>query len=140
MNETESHLQAEANVFVTHPLGFKTHFKILGSAKVIVGNMDVLIQGLIAKGYAPDQGPARQPAQNGAERSGASKGKPKSGVRQVQRQRASADAPECEFCGGDVWDNTDTKRGNQPDYKCKDKDCGAAAWIQEDGELRWKEG
>ena len=64
---------------------------------------------------------------------------PRSGVRQVQRQRAT-DVPQCDFCEGDVWDNRRTRTGQQPDFKCKDKEaCGAGGWIQEDGSVRWKQ-
>lgn len=37
---------------------------------------------------------------------------------------------ECPKCDGPMWDNRRTKRGNQPDYKCKD--CGWAVWLNED--------
>lgn len=33
-------------------------------------------------------------------------------------------------CGSDMWDNRATKKGNQPDYKCKDKTCGKAVWVE----------
>ena len=37
----------------------------------------------------------------------------------------------CPECGGKVWDNRDTKKGNQPDFKCQRKDkCGWAAWVK----------
>ena len=46
--------------------------------------------------------------------------------------------PKCAVCGGDVWDNRNDKRNPKaPDFKCKDKDCGHAAWIQKDGALKW---
>lgn len=52
-----------------------------------------------------------------------------------------AGVPQCRFCDGDVWDNRDDKRNaKSPDYKCKKKSCGAAAWIKEDGELNWQKG
>lgn len=41
----------------------------------------------------------------------------------------TADHP-CPDCGGKVWDNRESKKGNQPDFKCQKKDdCGWAAWI-----------
>ena len=65
-----------------------------------------------------------------------------------QRQAAAPSAPagvltkvRCQFCQGQVWDNREDKRSAKgPDFKCRDKDCGAAAWVQKDGELRWVEG
>jgi hypothetical protein len=31
-----------------------------------------------------------------------------------------------------MWDNRATKKGRQPDFKCKDKDnCGKAVWIED---------
>lgn len=34
----------------------------------------------------------------------------------------------CPACGGPMWDNRATKTGKQPDFKCKDKQCGKAVW------------
>lgn len=37
-----------------------------------------------------------------------------------------AGPPSCPVCKGPMWDNTQNKRNpNSPDYKCKDKVCGA---------------
>lgn len=36
----------------------------------------------------------------------------------------------CPACGGPMWDNRETKKGKQPDFKCKDKaGCDHAVWI-----------
>lgn len=36
---------------------------------------------------------------------------------------------QCPDCGGEMWDNRTTKKGNQPDFKCKDKSCDKAVWV-----------
>lgn len=37
----------------------------------------------------------------------------------------------CPACGGDMWDNRLTKTNpKQPDFKCKDAECGKAVWLQ----------
>lgn len=39
-------------------------------------------------------------------------------------------APDpCPECGGKMWDNSDIKKGKAPDYKCKDKNCDGAVWL-----------
>lgn len=45
--------------------------------------------------------------------------------------KSGGDAPyPCPDCGGGCWDNRETKKGNQPDFKCKDKNgCGWAGWL-----------
>ena len=35
----------------------------------------------------------------------------------------------CPVCGKKMWDNTATKRGNQPDYKCQDKACDGKHYL-----------
>ena len=54
---------------------------------------------------------------------------------------APGGVPSCQYCSGQVWDNREDKRNPKaPDYKCKNKQgCGAAAWINEDGSLYWKQ-
>ena len=37
--------------------------------------------------------------------------------------------PNCEACGGPMWDNRKTKTGRQPDFKCRDRQCGKAVWL-----------
>ena len=149
MNDEErrSNPTAEANVFCVSPTGFKTHFKLTfpEAAGVTVGlkNLNNLIEALSGAGYKPDSmgagavavaaAPAAQPAPL-----------PKGGggLRQVNRQ-PSNQGIFCEFCDGPVYDNTapGAKRNPKaPDYKCKDKECGGAAWIRDDGTLAWKEG
>lgn len=41
----------------------------------------------------------------------------------------AADVPDCPECGGPMWDNRTTKRGKQPDFKCKSKSCNKAVWL-----------
>ncbi len=89
------------------------------------------------------QAPRPQPAQKAT---GSSSLRQDSNGRLQQRRQPAPkpqrdDVPVCDFCGGPVWDNRDSKRNpSQPDYKCRDKEsCGGAGWIQEDGTIRWKE-
>lgn len=44
------------------------------------------------------------------------------------RAQAISDVPKCPDCGGQMWDNRKTKKGRQPDFKCKDKGCNKAVW------------
>src|ERR1041385_7141678 len=40
----------------------------------------------------------------------------------------------CPVCEGPMYDNRETKRNpKQPDYKCKDKNCGKAIWLTPKG-------
>ena len=39
-------------------------------------------------------------------------------------------AQACPDCGGPMWDNRSTKKGNQPDFKCKDRSCNKAVWLE----------
>lgn len=36
----------------------------------------------------------------------------------------------CPKCRGPLWDNRARKKGNQPDFKCKDKSCGKGIWLE----------
>jgi len=39
---------------------------------------------------------------------------------------------ECPKCGGEMWDNRVSKKNPKgPDYKCKDKTCGEAIWLND---------
>lgn len=50
-----------------------------------------------------------------------------------ERTSPSAQGPECPKCGGPMWDNRHDKRSaRSPDYKCKDKKCGEAVWLDDD--------
>ncbi len=40
---------------------------------------------------------------------------------------------QCPDCGGAMWDNRETKKGKQPDYKCKNRDCSKAVWLEKKG-------
>lgn len=44
-------------------------------------------------------------------------------------EEAAEDAPRCPECSGPMWDNRTTKKGNQPDFKCKDRGCNKAVWL-----------
>lgn len=44
-------------------------------------------------------------------------------------QAQADDVPSCPECGGQMWDNRATKKGKQPDFKCKDKACNKAVWL-----------
>lgn len=48
-------------------------------------------------------------------------------VRQVSKSSTASE--KCPDCGGAMWDNRDTKKGKQPDFKCKDKSCNKAVWL-----------
>jgi hypothetical protein len=41
----------------------------------------------------------------------------------------AADVPNCPSCEGPMWDNRQTKKGNQPDFKCKDRNCNKGIWL-----------
>ena len=61
-----------------------------------------------------------------------------SGPQQANTKPAKSPVPPCNYCAGDVWDNRENKRSkNGPDFKCKERECGGAAWIQKDGSLKW---
>ena len=46
------------------------------------------------------------------------------------------DVPPCPKCDGPMWDNRTNKLNPRgPDYKCKDKECGGAAWLARAGEF-----
>ena len=48
-------------------------------------------------------------------------------------------AVTCGICGNDTWDNREGKRNPKaPDYKCRDKNCGGAAWMNEGVLSAWK--
>jgi hypothetical protein len=36
----------------------------------------------------------------------------------------------CPVCQGPLHDQRATKRGNQPDLKCRDRNCDGAIWLQ----------
>ena len=37
---------------------------------------------------------------------------------------------KCPDCDGPMWDNRENKKNPKgPDFKCKDKDCGKAVWL-----------
>ena len=134
---------SEINLFALDPKGFKFHMKITADTPPedlnrLLKNYHTFSAALKEEGFVPEtaSSPARrpQPSRGGraTERS-ARRGTPHKAVDTV---------PECDSCGGPVWDNREDKMSEKsPDFKCKDKEsCGAAAWIREDGSLRWVEG
>src|SRR5258707_13462316 len=43
-----------------------------------------------------------------------------------------ADAPSCPRCGGEMWDNRESKRNPRaPDFKCKNRTCDGAVWPKD---------
>lgn len=38
-------------------------------------------------------------------------------------------APSCPVCRGPMTDQRATKKGNQPDLKCSNRDCDGAVWL-----------
>ncbi len=43
---------------------------------------------------------------------------------------------QCPKCGGAMWDNRETKKNpRQPDFKCKNKSCDEAMWLDK-GQLK----
>jgi hypothetical protein len=138
-----------ANVFLDSPEGVRVHFQITEGTPtedvLTLGlTVDALIQAKANEGYSAavmqDRG-GRQPQPAAPRQQNQQQGnnQPRNGIRAVSRPPASSEA--CDFCGGDTWDNTENKRNPKgPDYKCKARNCGAAAWVQEDGTLFWKAG
>lgn len=41
----------------------------------------------------------------------------------------------CPKCGKEVWDNRLTKKGNQPDYRCKNRACDGAIWLKKKADI-----
>lgn len=128
MTQETPTLAAEANIFATNPEGFKVHFKLItDNPAKIVANMETLAAGLVTKGYTPD-------ASMNHEAAPAPRGRGK--------ENGATDVPVCKDCGGPVWDNRGNKRSpKSPDFKCKDRDCEAAGWLdKKSGEVRWQSG
>jgi hypothetical protein len=41
---------------------------------------------------------------------------------------------QCPDCGGPMWDNRETKKKpTQPDFKCKNRACDKAVWLDKKG-------
>jgi len=46
---------------------------------------------------------------------------------------AETQTPPCPKCGGEMWDNRESKRNPRaPDFKCKDKGCDGVVWPPRD--------
>lgn len=121
---------AEINIFLKTPEGFKGHIKITElDYRRIAGTMEVVSQALLAKNFTPDAGLAGSRGDDGM-----------AGVTPIPNPQ-TAPPPPCEYCGGAVWDNRKNKKNPKgPDFKCKDSECGGAAWLNKEGDLHWKEG
>lgn len=52
--------------------------------------------------------------------------------------KSSTASEKCPECGGAMWDNRQTKKGNQPDFKCKDRGCNKGVWLNQDAVERPK--
>jgi hypothetical protein len=58
-------------------------------------------------------------------------------VRELRRNGSASSPPTapaqvppfCPVCQGSMKDQRATKRGNQPDYKCCNRDCDGAMWL-----------
>lgn len=122
-NETD--YAVEVNLFIRTPEGFDGHLKLTGVPyRSCIKTVADLSLALLERGfvYSPKAGG----------------GKPAS-VPQEEEKSGVGPAPACQFCKGEVWDNRgDKPSAKSPDFKCKKKDCGAAAWIKDDGSLNWK--
>ena len=52
---------------------------------------------------------------------------------------APTNGPGCPECGGDMWDNRESRSGRQPDYKCKNRgQCNGAIWLTDDERSAFK--
>ena len=133
----------EAKVFVQRADAV-VHFTISGEdVGAVTANVSELMGWLDVNEFTAHNGFGSQgaPSVKAAGKAGGPKAQTRTRTpqRAVQRQQTADDVPECDFCGGPCWDNRNDKRSpTGPDFKCKDKSCGAAAWEQEDGELTWK--
>ena len=142
----------EAKLFTESPEGIKIHWQVdADNVVALTKNTDDLLNWLIGNEFhgdpgfgkttvAPDAIPFRPKQDDGVPFDTA--GGQYNGPAPSQRpQQASSlgPAPQCGFCSGDVWDNRGNERSEKaPQFKCKDKDCGGAAWIKKDGGLNWK--
>jgi hypothetical protein len=55
---------------------------------------------------------------------------PANGAPGRQPQAApEGDMIDCPSCSGPMWDNRLTKKGRQPDLKCRDRECDKAIWL-----------
>lgn len=51
------------------------------------------------------------------------------------KQRKNGNVPNCPKCAGPMWDNREGKTNpKQPDFKCKNKECGGAIWPPKDAQ------
>ena len=124
----------EVNVFVTSPEGFSGHIKATDVQEDnVVAMLLALSAELSQNGFTGGRGGALTLNKNApADTVPFEDGKPRPWTKPPAQ-----DVPKCDYCGGAVYDNRENKRNPKgPDFKCKDKTCGAAAWIS-GAELRW---
>ncbi len=118
---------SEANVF-SEKNGYSVHFKLTAEdvpakdepvLNALLRATETLLDWMAQHGYEHDASKDRKPAKAWG------KGKPKS--------EAKSDVA-CGVCGGATWFNPQGEKKNPrgPDYKCKGKECGAAAWFATD--------
>ena len=136
----------EAKIFAESQEGFKVHMVVTGdTVDDMCKHTGQALQWLIGNEFHGDAGfgktfaPAsRQDDSVPFDTAGGQYNGPAPSQR-PQQASSLGPTPQCGFCGGDVWDNRENKRSDKaPDFKCKDKDCGGAAWIKKDGGLNWK--
>lgn len=133
---------SEINVFTIDPNGFKVHWKISESSTeddldAVITREGELSKFLHENNFKPDFMGAPRPAEPAAQED-----KPRPWQSNSQQSAPQQQGVVCQFCKGAVYDNRGSKpTAKSPDYKCKNKQqCGAAAWEQEDGTLRWVKG
>lgn len=96
-----------------------------GLAALLALTTDEDDDGETASNYAPAKASAPAPAP--------ARTAPASAPRQAAAAAigALAEVPSCKKCGGAMWDNRLDKRNPKaPDFKCKDKNCDGAIWVQ----------
>ena len=141
----------EAKLFTESPEGIKIHWQVEGdSVDALVEKAFDLLNRLNANQFRGDAGFGKSTVTAPRQDDSVPFDDPRqyNGPAPSQRpQQASSlgPAPQCGKCGGDMWDNR-TKKANKeghfhaksPDFSCKDKQgCGANAWIQPGGGLKW---
>ena len=136
MNESGG-FTCEINIFCRTPDGYDAHIKSTDvDSSEVIGALTALSGRLAAEGFTFKGGGASAPDRpytaDDLPFEEPSKPKPWS-----QPAKPAAGVPVCAYCGGQVWDNRKNKKSPKgPDFKCKDKQCGAAAWVRDD-DLSW---
>lgn len=100
------------NLFFKHkPTGFRGHLELdlepSEDGKVPLSKITQVISWLVDNDYEVDMVTAGK----------------------AEKTPPAGDVPACRECGGDMYDNRGSKRNPKaPDFKCKDKECGAGIW------------